>query len=218
MPAGDVSNTSSWPSIAFPDPLVSMYGRDVVDEARPGPSFGAPGGNGLGTNYLMGMEVAAPALEQAFPVVQRALPAFQPCPPLLNWTQASSLPWQPTSSWDHPVHTARQRSSHSSSIGSLGMRPDIPSFQLAASSVITGHSERRVMRIGCLPLLATPHSVRPSTHSDPVPVARTFLFTVVSAFFFLFSFISQHPHLDHAANGGISRRTRPRSDASGQAV
>ena len=180
VPTGVGFNTSSWLSTGFPDPPFSVYGGGVwawnqpLDEARPGPSFGVPGGDGLGTNPFMGMEVAAPVSEQAFPAVQRVLPAFQPCPPSLNWTQASGLPWQPTSSWDHPVHTARRQSGHSSFTGSPGMRPDIPSFRLAASSVTTAHPERRVSQTSCLPSIATPHSVRPSTYGDPVPVTRTF--------------------------------------------
>lgn len=226
VPPGLVPTASSWPSTAFLDPRLTVYGGDgwpgnqYIDEAHPGPLFSAPGGNadGPGINLLMGVGVAAPALEQAFPVVQRALPASQPCPPpALNW------PCQPPSSWDLPVHTVIQHGGDSASIGPLGMRPEISYSQLAAASVLTAPSGGRAMPHGPFLSVATSHSVRPSPHSDPVPVARTFLFTVISApfrpFFFLFrdehSHVTQAPHADHAA---ISRQTRPRFNVCGQAV
>lgn len=187
MPTNLASNTSSWPSTTLPDFSSSMYGGCVWlgdprhDEARLGSLFDAPGGNADSSGLNpMGTGVAAPVLEQAFPTAPRALPSFQPCPPpSLNWPRAPGAPWQPTSSWDHPVHTARQHNSHSSSIGSFAMRPESLPVQLATSSVITGRSERRFMPTGPLPS----NSVQTLTLSDPVPVACTFLFAVVNFFF-----------------------------------
>ncbi|KAF8135650.1 hypothetical protein EV363DRAFT_802364 [Boletus edulis] len=173
VPVGLASNTSSWSSAAFLDPRYSPHGVDAwlgdlrVGVPRPGPLFGAPGGNANAPG-TSAMEVAAPVLEQAIPVVQRMLPATQPClPPVPSWTQAPGPPWQP-SSWDHhPVHTARQHGGHSDS-DITRMRPENPRVQLAASSVITGHSERRGTPTGHFHSMATPHSVQPSSYGDPV--------------------------------------------------
>lgn len=186
------------------------------DEARLGSLFDAPGGNADSSGLNpMGTGVAAPVLEQAFPTAPRALPAFQPCPPpSLNWPRAPGAPWQPTSSWDHPVHTARQHNSHSSSIGSFAMRPESLPVQLATSSVITGRSERRFMPTGPLPS----NSVQPLTLSDPVPVACTFLFAVVNFFCSRNknSRVTQRPHPDRVVNDGTPRM-RPLSSVHGQA-
>ncbi|KAF8557994.1 hypothetical protein OG21DRAFT_1481788 [Imleria badia] len=178
VPTGIAPTASSWQSTALFDPRLTVYGGGVWPGDQRldlGPRFAAPGGNsdGSGTNLPMGVEVAAPALEQAFPFVQRAMLASQHCPPpALNWTQVPGPPTQPSSSWDFPVRTAIQHGGDTTSpVCSLGMRPEIPRFQQAASSVISAHSGRRAMPIGCLPSVATPHSVRPLPHSDPVPVA-----------------------------------------------
>ncbi|KAH0827562.1 hypothetical protein J3R83DRAFT_4283 [Lanmaoa asiatica] len=178
VPAGFASDTSSWPSTAFPGPSLSVYGGVWLGDQRPdeaclGSSFGAPGGNADRSGMdLIGMEVAAPMLEQAFPVAPRALPEFQPCPPSsLNWTQAPGPSWQSTSSWDHPVHAARQHGGQNSSIDSLAMRPEIPPFQLATSSGTTGRLERKIIPAGRLPFVPTLQSVQASTLSDPVSVA-----------------------------------------------
>lgn len=183
-PAEFAPNTSSWPGTAFPDASFSVGGiwpgNQGLDDVRYGSMFGAPGGNADGSGMnLMG---TTPVLEQAFPAASMALPASQPYPPPMNWPQAPGPSWQPTSSWDHPVHTVRQHSDHNSSVGSLGMRPV---FQLPTSSVISGHSERRLMMpTGPLPSITTPDSVRPSTFTNPVPDACTSLFAVVNSFFF----------------------------------
>ena len=217
VPPGLVPTASSWPSTAFLDPRLTVYGGDgwpgnqYIDEAHPGPLFSAPGGNadGPGINLLMGVGVAAPALEQAFPVVQRALPASQPCPPpALNW------PCQPPSSWDLPVHTVIQHGGDSASIGPLGMRPEISYSQLAAASVLTAPSGGRAMPHGPFLSVATSHSVRPSPHSDPVSVARTFLVTVISAPFRPFFFFVSGRALTRYA--GSTRR--PCGDLSSNAT
>ncbi|KAG8213752.1 hypothetical protein J3R82DRAFT_10459 [Butyriboletus roseoflavus] len=171
-PAGLASNTSSWSSIAFPDPSSVWPGDQRLDNLPLGSIFGAPEGNAHASGMdLMGMEVAASVSEQAFPVAPRALPAFRPYPPpFTNWPQAPGPSWQPTSSWDHPAHIVGQHSDHSNSIGSLAMRPV---FQSPNSSVITRLSERRLMPASPVPSITTPNSVRPSTLSNPVPVASS---------------------------------------------
>lgn len=184
---------SSWSNTGRPNPPFSVYGAGVwpgnlrLGEFSSGPLFDTAGssGNGSGTSLFMGMDAAAPALEQTFPVAQRASPAFQPRTPPLNYRQAPDPPWQPTPLWDGAMHTTGRHGGLSSTITFPGRRSETPPVQLAASSVITGHPERRVVSTGHLPSITTPHSVRPSTRSDPVLVARTSLFTAGNLFFFL---------------------------------
>jgi len=188
VPSGVASNTSSWSSTGHPNPPFSVHGAGVwsgnhrLDEFLSGPLFGTSNSNGagLGTSLFMGMEVAAPASEQTFPAAQGALPSFRPRTPPLNWGQAPGPPWRSTHSWDNPMHTVGRHSGPSSTITFPGRRSEILPVQLATSSVPL---ECRVMSTGHLPSTTTPHSVRPLIHSDPVLVARTFLFAVVDAFF-----------------------------------
>lgn len=170
---GLAPTTSPWASTPYVDPSFTAYGGGAfpsgqyLEEARFGPPFNVPGSNSdrSGTNLPMGMEVPASMLEQSFPVVHRPLHAPQPYPPPPDWTVAGQS-WQPSSSWNHPVPTAGYADHN------LDMRPPVPHLQVAASSVITRHSDRRVIPTGYSAPMATPSSVQLSTHG-PVSVAGT---------------------------------------------
>lgn len=195
MVTGFPPNTNSWSNNAFPDPSFSVYGTGVwsgnqrLDETHLGPLFDAPGGSTAGSevDLFTGMQFAAPLEEQVRPVAQRALHTSQSYPPpSMARTQAPGSPWQSTFPWYHPVHPARQHNGHSSSIHSLGMRPENSSFQSATSLAMTRHFERSFSQTSCPHPIDTGNSVQFQTRSDPVPVSRTSPLTIVHAppFFF----------------------------------